>query len=112
MAVSKMNPHIFARMLAKIAHSFAVAEIGLDNFTPFLQKMIIEGIETPSYYVGGDFTVPPAERDGAMHWVRLQPDDNYLVATIRLFAPLGAPLYHIIVGTLRDGGMNKFPLKE
>jgi len=112
LAVSKMNPHIFARMLAKIAHSFAVAEIGLDNFTPFLQKMIIEGIETPSYYVGGDFTVPPAERDGAMHWVRLQPDDNYLVATIRLFAPLGAPLYHIIVGTLRDGGMNKFPLKE
>ena len=32
---------MFARMLAKIAHSFAVAEAGQENFEPLLPKIIL-----------------------------------------------------------------------
>ena len=51
------DPIRFARLLAKIAHSFAVAELGLTGFNPFLHNLI-RGIPPlyPFYYVGGSFS--------------------------------------------------------
>jgi hypothetical protein len=46
--------HQFVQMLAKIAHSYAVADKGLDAFEPFLLPLIIGQDLTWPYLVGGD----------------------------------------------------------
>jgi len=44
----------FFRLLAKVAHAFAVAELGLDAFDPFLIPLIRDGVTSNSVqYVGG-----------------------------------------------------------
>jgi hypothetical protein len=51
-------------MLAKIAHSYAVAELGIDGFKPFLNKIILgANIHHLSHYVGGTRVIPPASKD-------------------------------------------------
>src|SRR4051794_18019482 len=37
----KFSPDIFCRFIAKIGHGAAVAELGLDAFTPFLPDVIL-----------------------------------------------------------------------
>ena len=47
------------RMLAKIAHSYAVAELGLEGFKPCLQKIILgTDIRQLAHYVGGTREIP------------------------------------------------------
>jgi hypothetical protein len=116
-----------ARMLAKIAHSYAVARCGLDGFQPLLLDTIFKRSVSPAYVVGGDFHeskphVPwhtpydPAKIE-VFHEISLRkirmlgvdytriglpPDVLFLVAHIRLFAYLGGPLYVIAAGIVPD----------
>ena len=49
-------------MLAKIAHSYAIAKHGrADSFEPVLKKLIRGKSNTPTYYVGGDPIVLPPQ---------------------------------------------------
>jgi hypothetical protein len=87
-------------MLAKIAHSFAVAEMGLGSFKPLLPDLILGKTMTPTYWVGGQLDIPPP---GVTDRIDLDYDWNangktFTVAHIRLFAQLGAPLYHVVIG--------------
>jgi hypothetical protein len=103
--IGRFHPGLFSRMLAKIAHAFAVANQGPEAFTPFLTDLILRGSKTPSYFVGGDLKVPPAVPDVA-HTLHLKAVSGeppgtgiqYLVVDIRLFAWLGAPQYRVVVG--------------
>lgn len=51
-----------ARMLAKIAHSYAVAEVGLGSFMPLMGDFILERQEfDENYLVGGYLELPDRE---------------------------------------------------
>ena len=101
--IARVYIHDFARMLAKIAHVYAVAEFGADTFRPMLPPFILGKIDMVPYVVGGDESgaALPEFQDGLHHIYRHDCCTNgvdYLVIAIRLFAILGMPRYHVIVG--------------
>jgi hypothetical protein len=89
-------------MLAKIAHAFATAELGLGAFRPLLLDTIDGTASNPTLYVGG---VPGDEPDGEdRHELTLQFIDKasewFVGVRIRLFADLGFPTYYCVAGTV------------
>lgn len=93
--VDKLRP-----MLAKIAHAFATAELGLGAFRPLLLDVINGTDEDPALYVGG---VPVDEGEGdTRHELTLQFIDKagewFVGVRIRLFADLCFPTYYCVVG--------------
>lgn len=104
--LASFNNHIFMQMLAKIAHSYAVAEWGLHSFRPFLLDLIAGNSQTASFWVGGNGPVKPPDV-GGLHRLELKRElllgTEYVVAYIRLFANFGAPEYRIVVGTGSEG---------
>jgi hypothetical protein len=99
--IGKVNPQLFARFLAKIAHGYAVAYLGVDGFTPFLPNVILDESSDPFLYVGG-FSEPPAN-EAALHFVEqghaVLGDTKFALVRVRLFASLGAPEYVVVAGT-------------
>ncbi len=91
----------FFRMLAKIAHAFAVAEMGLDSFRPFLTPMIRDAETSNSVqYIGG---LPDSEPAAAgLHEVsfgsRPYHHPDTVAVRIRLLAALETPTYYVAVG--------------
>jgi len=77
--IGKVNKSAFIRMIAKIAHAYAVAEEGADAFVPLLPDIILGRADTYAYLVGGDEETP---RDPtAISTLRLatfQGDKEYL----------------------------------
>lgn len=100
------NNHIFSQMLAKIAHSYAIAEWGFYSFKPPVLDLIIGNSQTAGYWVGGNGPVKPAYPD-ALHRLELKREmllgTEYVVAYIRLFCNFGAPEYRVVVGTWSEG---------
>lgn len=104
LARADFNPALLTKMLAKIGHAFAVAEVGLDGFQPLLPNAI-RGIAPwyPGYLVGGDPNpVPKSEytNEVGLHKSSSSTGQDYLLARIRLFGDLGAPVYQAVVGKL------------
>ena len=95
-----LDTNALCRVLAKTAHSYAVAELGLGGFSPLLLPLILgDGADPGRYrYVGGQLhTSPPGT---SLHEIGFEDGDaGYLVVKIRLFASLGAPVYRVVVGT-------------
>jgi hypothetical protein len=92
----------FVPMLAKIAHAFACAEIGRNNFRPLLLDVIEQKSVNPFDVIGGiPEEVPP---DDTLHELGLHPlsgkDHGVLVVSIRLFSNLGFPVYYCVAGEL------------
>jgi hypothetical protein len=91
------------RMLAKIAHSYAVAELGLGGFQPFLQPIIL-GTDTRhlAYYVGGNREVPVAIAELyklQLATVQSLKGRQYLRTDMRLLSSMqGMPEYQVVVG--------------
>jgi hypothetical protein len=107
----------FCKMLAKIAHAYAVAEYGAESFVPFLTDMIrLDSAIDPfySYYIGGlsdnSFTVSDG---GALHKmdhsIVSHEGTDYLSVRIQLFAQLEMPVYQVIVGKLIKGKETQKP---
>jgi hypothetical protein len=105
----------FARFLAKIGHSFAVAERGLNNFRPFLLNAILN--KRPmylSYYVG--MTTVAGSLTPDVHEINIREEmvdgRNLLIVRIQLFADIGVvsrdksvssmPAYDVVVGQLNE----------
>jgi hypothetical protein len=103
------KPLVFARMLAKIAHAFTVARLGLETFKPFLPPLILGEDQNAAYLIGG--AAPPTDpepaqpySDSTLHHILTfqvmsapgKPD--LLVFTVRLFKHIGSPTYYVIVG--------------
>lgn len=94
----------FSQMLAKIAHSFAVAKIGLSSFEPFLCDYILHGSpQIRTDLIGSHET----EEFYSLHDIQLQrytsnnvmPPVDYWLCTVRLFSSVGGtPSYTIVVG--------------
>jgi hypothetical protein len=105
----RFKPDIFARVLAKIAHTTAIAHFGIDSFRPLLPGVILGTDKNVPYLVGG--YAPPTDPDPplaagrhnvshqmAMCIVRNDSGHHLLFATIRLFPFTGAPTYSVVVG--------------
>jgi len=91
----------FSRFLAKIAHCFAVEQLG-ENFAPLLLDVIRQPVADQRYdLVGGEREDSPATDN--LHELRLEwhryGSAVYATVRIRLFANLGAPTYWVVVGT-------------
>ena len=101
-----LNPTKFSQMLAKIAHSFAVANLGLDGFYPMAVDLALGRTDHMNYLVGSQLNDMTNERSttGA-HRVRLRINEKYgmVLAEVRLFADLGAPMFHVLVGLMEGG---------
>ena len=111
---SRLSIGPFVRMLAKIAHSFAVAEFGADSFEYMLPDVIL-GKRADSFLIGCDegFSILNGlEYKDVMHSLNFSklefvskkegaPEvilEQYLAAIIRLFKNLDTPTYYVIIG--------------
>jgi hypothetical protein len=100
--------HMICRMLAKIGHSLAVAELGKDNFSPLLTNLICNGDQHSMRFIGGasDATT---ETPGTLHRVALGfqkiKSRTYVIAHVRLFASYGSPTYSVVVGESLESPM-------
>jgi hypothetical protein len=97
----------FCQLLAKIAHGFAVLELGIDGFTPLLPEIILMNYgddNSFSWYdlVGGNpMQFAPAESQHVLGWGFFKKGAyEYLIVSLRLLANEGAPSYFAVAGTL------------
>lgn len=90
------------RVLAKIAHAYTVAELGLDGFTPILPNYIIgDNDGARHFYVGSDLTLAPDVPGELISIVNEEPTVeqwDFIVIRIRLFGNLGGPTYRVVSG--------------
>jgi hypothetical protein len=108
------EPHSFARMLAKIAHSYAMAKLGPKAFRPLLREIILgEKPNYPPHFIGG--TSPPdygnalsrQKRSSARYcvsheWRPRLDQGSFLIVTIRLFGDYGMPIFQVVTGERID----------
>lgn len=86
----------FGRMLAKIAHSYAVAVLGINGFDPFLPGIVLGTDPNIFHYVGG--AIASAEMPKTLHLLSLRKENGLVLADIRFFVALGGPAYRVVVG--------------
>lgn len=95
-----LDTKILNRVLGKIDHSSAVAELGRSGFHALLPHYITNPDGDLSFFVGGaSHTESPNE---ALHEIGFEPpsaEHNYIVVRVRLFSFLGAPIYRVVIGT-------------
>src|SRR5262249_16413112 len=91
------------RLLAKIGYACAVAELGIDAFSPYLLGIIRGGDECLLHHVGGSaLEIAPVGED--LHEIELLAPGtlaphNLVVVKIRLFANYaGMPTHYVVVG--------------
>lgn len=101
--LASINMATFARMLAKIGHSYAIANAPPGSFEPMLPDLILGNANiNASHLVGGDKSEPRPDAEPCLHSVHLQDCMSggvvYTLARIRLFAFAGMPRYHVVVG--------------
>lgn len=94
----------FCRMIAKIAHSYAMAtqpKETLAGYELLLPEFILEDKDYCSYLIGSDASRPPIEKS-MLHKIELHYVDvgsaSYAIARIHLFAFMGVPAYLAVVG--------------
>lgn len=98
---TKFNAVVFNRLLAKIAHGFAVMEFGLDGFTPFLNDLIRgKDVTNSLYFVGCDRETRDSGTDPYFLGLAIMraPIPDLILVHIRMFSDLGAPPYLVAVG--------------
>jgi hypothetical protein len=102
--IGQGTPVEFTRLLAKIAHSYAAAELGLDAFEPILTHYIRNRPMRALEWIGGDMTIPPPRpilHDIRWRIQRMHTKQFVVVGELRRplnqFAYLEQPLYTIDV---------------
>jgi hypothetical protein len=96
---------VFGRMLAKVAHSYAVAECGLEGFKPVLPNLIRNiGPQYLSRYIGSEIILGPEPNSANRHELSIElyngvEAKDFLVVRLRLFANRGMPTYYIVAGS-------------
>lgn len=95
------QPTSFGRLLAKIGYCQALSDFDLDDFDAASLPFIMGAKANVSYIVGESIgNAPPVPGLGyALGTVLLgSPTSAHVVASVRLYANLGAPSYHVAVG--------------
>ena len=100
--VNGITYSVFYQLIAKIAHSFAVAERGLNAFYPTLLPLIeFSSANLADYYIGSGTIIPPTSK--YLHEIGFAPDiqtpeGTLIVVKIRLFANFNMPVHYAAVG--------------
>jgi hypothetical protein len=94
------TPSAFVCMLAKIAHCYAVAEVGIGAFRPALVPYIFSEADGIQYFVGGFEPQLPQEKSPLTWRIQEVGGQRWIIVTIslRLFAFL--PQYQVACGVL------------
>jgi len=103
---------MLCRMLAKIGHALAVAELGSAAFKPLLIDLIKTGSDRRTMrFVGGALNSVPVPPN-TLHYLALGYEKiknrTYVVAHVRLFASYDAPTYAVIVGESTESFIKRF----
>ena len=97
---SKAEVPAFCKLLAKIAHGYAVAKIGFSNFEAALKTFIItDKLSHCMHYIGSaGYDEPPGN---SLHELAILDfrSTNAILVKIRLLCKLGTPTYIVVVGT-------------
>lgn len=98
-----VNDLTFSRMLAKIAHAYAMAELGAQAFRPLLPAIILGHSSQAPFLIGGDESPMSLEpQPSILHHLYFQNCRTggvfYTLVAVRLFACMGMPRYHVVVG--------------
>ena len=89
----------FSRFMAKIAHGFAVSELGLDGFTPIATNFIRAIPDPLSFSLVGEAIEPISKAQPNLHEMDIQYVRDLVTVRVQLFAPItGAPTYQVVVG--------------
>jgi hypothetical protein len=95
----------YLRSLAKTAHAFTCAKLGIDGFNPLLHDIILCRNDDVSYYVGDmdERDVPEISNDHSLRIFLGVPEEGpiagYIVVSVQLYPELGSPVHIIVVGT-------------
>ena len=101
MPTATLNIEPFCLTIAKVAHSFAIAELGSHAFEPFLGDVIrTKDVSNRAEFMGGgEGNEPPSAN---LHDVEIATDigtdPSIVTVRVRLFAVLGTPTYYVTVG--------------
>jgi hypothetical protein len=95
-------PEAFCRMLAKIAHSYAAANLRGEQFDPLLDKYIQgESLDRLQLI---DCSGAPTTSKTTLHRISMSKEvihgEIYVVVAVQLFACLGTPTHLVVVGKL------------
>ncbi len=101
MPIANFHTHEFSLMLAKIAHAFAAAELGVHAFQPFVTNMIINtDTSNAARCIGGFAAAEPLSN--TLHEVsfdsKVSMNPEIIAVRIRLLAAFEAPTYYVAVG--------------
>ena len=101
MPTATMHAEPFCLMLAKVAHSFAVAELGVGTFTPFLRGMILNReLFGRAYVIGGGAGNEAASNN--IHDLEFDnsvcPYPELVTVRLRILGILEAPTFYVVVG--------------
>jgi hypothetical protein len=99
MPEAKVEVDRFCQMLAKIAYSFAVAELGVEAFKPFMLPHILrKELDDTDNYIGCWTETEKATKN--LHEISVveRDDKNLVVVRIRLLAKLETPTYIVVTG--------------
>jgi hypothetical protein len=102
-ATASWDNLMFCRMLAKIGHAFATAELGLSAFESAHLELIAKGVPDSCSMIGCVSDWDRTKRTlRALHELELGyqrfKGETYVVVRITLFAVRGAPTYVVVVG--------------
>ncbi|MGO4683868.1 hypothetical protein [Hyphomicrobium sp. 2TAF46] len=101
-ATAYWDNQMLCRMLAKIGHAFAAAELGSAKFRPILLDLICRGDTKSMSLIGGEPVQTIAPKSSSLHEIELgyqrSNGKTYVVSRIRLFARYGGPRYYVVVG--------------
>lgn len=90
---------VLFQFLAKIAYSYAAAEIGTASLFPMLVDFIKGRSDKMTYLIGGENTELPQATYG--HRLELHEyvigGITYVIVLVHLFGCMGMPQYHIVV---------------
>lgn len=99
MMVGKLPLQPLYKLIAKIAHAYAVSQVGVDSFSHFMPDLILGRSTRYRHYIGGDADYK-VERVARLHTLACRKIEGtrLLFVTITLFAFAGLPRYHAVVG--------------
>jgi hypothetical protein len=99
-----MNAMALARMIAKSAHAFAIAELGHEAFEgTYVNQLVKEGAADWNYWVGG-YNRGKEITASALHELKFLRRGQELSVIVHLFVPYcPSDAYEVVVGRLRPG---------
>lgn len=123
----KAEPFTFARFVAKVAHSYAIAEYAKsdpDAFAPLLTDLILGRSDDRFFAVGGSLDIaPPLRVPGGTHTFKLRvllrsstgqrlADHALIIIDVRFFSGIESPSYHAVAGLVRFDNQKHFATFE